>query len=104
SKQFRAAGVQVAIGGFHVSGCLAMLPELPPDIAAARDMGIGLFAGEAEGRLGEVFADALAGQLKPIYNYMNDLPGLQQAVTPILPIEIVRKYSETLGAFDAGRG
>ena len=104
ARQFRAAGVQVAIGGFHVSGCLAMLPELPPDIAAARDMGIGLFAGEAEGRLHEVFADALAGQLKPIYNYMNDLPGLQQAVTPILPIEIVKKYSETLGAFDAGRG
>ncbi len=104
ARQFRAVGVQVAIGGFHVSGCLAMLPELPPDIAAARDMGIGLFAGEAEGRLQEVFADALAGQLKPIYNYMNDLPGLQQAVTPILPIEIVKKYSETLGAFDAGRG
>jgi hypothetical protein len=104
ARQFRAAGVQVAIGGFHVSGCLAMLPELPPDIAAARDMGIGLFAGEAEGRLHEVFADALAGKLKPIYNYMNDLPGLQQAVTPILPIEIVKKYSETLGAFDAGRG
>ena len=104
ARQFRAAGVQVAMGGFHVSGCLAMLPELPPDIAAARDMGIGLFAGEAEGRLHEVFADALAGQLKPIYNYMNDLPGLQQAVTPILPIEIVKKYSETLGAFDAGRG
>lgn len=104
ARQFRAAGVQVAIGGFHVSGCLAMLPELPPDIAAARDMGIGLFAGEAEGRLHEVFADALAGQLKPTYNYMNDLPGLQQAVTPILPIEIVRRYSETLGAFDAGRG
>ena len=38
-RQFRAAGIQVAIGGFHVSGCLAMLPELPPDIAAARDLG-----------------------------------------------------------------
>ncbi len=51
ARQFRAAGIQVAIGGFHVSGCLAMLPELPPDIAAARDIGIALFAGEAEGRL-----------------------------------------------------
>ena len=35
---------------------------------------------------------------------MNDLPGLQEQVTPFLPIEIVRRYSETLGAFDAGRG
>jgi radical SAM superfamily enzyme YgiQ (UPF0313 family) len=104
ARQFRAAGVPVAIGGFHVSGCLAMLPELPPDIAAARDLGISLFAGEAEGRLAEVFADALQGHLKPIYNYMNELPGLQGQVTPFLPIDIIRRYSETLGAFDAGRG
>ena len=104
ATQFRTAGIQVAIGGFHVSGCLAMLPALPPDIAAARDIGIALFAGEAEGRLEEVFADALAGQLKPIYNYMNELPGLQRQVTPFLPIDIIRRYSETLGAFDAGRG
>jgi len=104
AAQFRAAGIQVAVGGFHVSGCLSMLPELPPDLVAARDLGISLFAGEAEGRLAEVFADALAGRLKPLYNYMNDLPGLQQQVTPFLPIEIVRRYSETLGAFDAGRG
>ena len=30
---FARRGAQVAIGGFHVSGCLAMLPEMPPDIA-----------------------------------------------------------------------
>ena len=32
ARPLRAAGIQVAIGGFHVSGCLSMLPELPPDI------------------------------------------------------------------------
>ena len=101
---FRAAGIAVAIGGFHVSGCLAMLPRLPPDLEAARQMGITLFAGEAEGRLDGLFADALAGRMQPIYNYMDDLPGLQQQVTPFLPIDIVRRYGETIGAFDAGRG
>ena len=104
AAQFRAAGIQVAVGGFHVSGCLSMLPELPADLVAARDLGVALFAGEAEGRLAEVFADALAGRLKPIYNYMNDLPGLQQQVAPFLPIDILRRYSQTQGAFDAGRG
>src|SRR5258705_5499070 len=49
AAQFRKAGVQVAIGGFHVSGCLAMLPELPPDLEAAKQLGVSLFAGEAEG-------------------------------------------------------
>ena len=51
-----------------------------------------------------VFADALAGRLEPIYNYMDDLPGLQPQVTPFLPLDIVRRYGETIGAFDAGRG
>src|SRR6187399_1840312 len=30
AKQFRAAGLPVVIGGFHVSGCLSMLKEIPP--------------------------------------------------------------------------
>ena len=85
AAQFRAAGIAVAIGGFHVSGCLAMLPRLPPDLETAVQMGITLFAGEAEGRLEGLFADALAGRLQPIYNYMDDLPGLQRQVTPFLP-------------------
>jgi radical SAM superfamily enzyme YgiQ (UPF0313 family) len=104
ATRFREAGIQVAVGGFHVSGCLAMLPELPPDLEAARRLGVSLFAGEAEGRLAQVFADALAGPLAPIYDHMDDLPGLQQQVTPFLPLDIVRRYGETIGAFDAGRG
>jgi hypothetical protein len=104
AEQFRAKGVAVTIGGFHVSGCLAMLPELPPDIRAMQALGVSLFAGEAEGRLGDVFVDAFNGALKPIYNFMDDMPGLQGQVTPFLPVEILRRYSQTLGAFDAGRG
>jgi hypothetical protein len=104
AEEFRAQGVAVAAGGFHISGCLSMLPELPADIRAMRDIGVALFAGEAEGRLSAVFRDAFAGTLKPIYNFMNDLPGLQGQVTPFLPVEILKRYSQTLGAFDAGRG
>ena len=104
AAQFRRAGIEVAVGGFHVSGCLAMLPRLPPDLEQAQQLGVSLFAGEAEGRLEGLFADALAGRLQPLYNYMDDLPGLQRQVTPFLPARIVRRYGEGLGAFDAGRG
>ena len=58
ARQLRAAGIQVAIGGFHVSGCLAMLPELPPDLREAQALGVCLFAGEAEGRLDELLRAA----------------------------------------------
>ena len=49
------------IGGFHVSGCLAMLPEMPDLLKEALDLGISLFAGEAEGRFTDVLRDAARG-------------------------------------------
>jgi len=63
ARRLRAAGAQVAIGGFHVSGCLAMLPELPADLREAQALGVALFAGEAEGRLDVVLRDACDGTL-----------------------------------------
>ncbi|SME97976.1 Radical SAM superfamily enzyme YgiQ, UPF0313 family [Tistlia consotensis] len=104
ARQFRERGVQVAVGGFHVSGCLSMLPEPPADLKEAMALGVSIFAGEAEHRLDEVFADALKGELKPVYNYLSDLPALQQAITPFLPAELVQKYDGVISSFDAGRG
>jgi hypothetical protein len=46
---------------------------------------VSLFAGEAEGRLAQIFSDALERRLEPIYNFMNDLPGLQGQVIPSSP-------------------
>ena len=40
ARPLRKAGVTVVIGGFHVSGCLAMLPSVPPDLMEAQDLGI----------------------------------------------------------------
>ena len=53
ARQFRAADLPVVIGGFHVSGCISMLPELPADLQDALDMGVTLYAGEGEGRMAE---------------------------------------------------
>jgi hypothetical protein len=103
-RQFRARGIPVVIGGFHVSGCISMLPELPPDLKEALDLGIHLFAGEAEGRMGEVLRDIAAGTAKPIYNYLNDMPEMAAAVYPILPREVVTRVAGHYSSFDAGRG
>jgi radical SAM superfamily enzyme len=104
AKEFRAEGLPVVIGGFHVSGCLSMLKELPSEIQEAMDIGCSIFAGEAEeGRLDEVFRDAWNDDLKPMYNYMNDLPNLAGAPTPWLPAESI-KTSAPWSSFDLGRG
>ncbi len=104
ARRLRAAGIQVAIGGFHVSGCLSMLDDIPPDIREAMDLGIGIFAGEAEGRLDAVLQDAARGALAQCYDHMNDLPGLEAAATPILPRATVTRNVSNRATFDAGRG
>ncbi len=104
ARPLRAAGIPVVIGGFHVSGCLVMLPELPADIKDATAMGITIFAGEAEGRLDNLLKDAWANQLKPIYNHMDDLPALEGSVYPILPSRAVARTAGSVTSFDAGRG
>src|SRR5213595_1463180 len=50
ARPLREAGIPVAMGGFHVSGCLAMLDGHAVDLDACRAMGVSIFAGEAEGR------------------------------------------------------
>ncbi len=105
ARPLRAAGIPVVIGGFHVSGCLAMLPDMQADLQQALDMGCSLFAGEAEdGRIDAVIRDAANGALKPIYNHMDDLPALEAAPTPFLPPQVLRRTIDHYASFDAGRG
>jgi hypothetical protein len=104
ARPFRAAGVAVTIGGFHVSGCLSMLDGKAVDLDACREMGVSIFAGEAEGRMEAVLRDAVAGQLAPVYNFMNDLPGIEGAVPPFLPKRYIQLTLGLSASFDAGRG
>ncbi len=100
----RDRNIQVAIGGFHVSGTMSMLREREAGVQQAIDMGVSVFAGEAEGRLGQVLLDAFNGTLQPVYNYMDDLPNIEGAATPLLPAERVHLTAGATTSFDAGRG
>ncbi len=104
ARRFRAAGIPVCMGGFHVSGTLSMLPGIQPEVQEAMDMGISLFAGEAEGRFEQVLSDAWNGTLKPLYNYMDDLPSLEGVPAPLLPASRIKRTGGTITSFDAGRG
>ena len=105
ARVFRERGLQVAIGGFHVSGCISMLPELPEDLKEAQALGISLYAGETEEqRLDEVLIDAHRGALKPLYNYMSALPDLTNQPPPILPMQHIRRTAGAHTSVDLGRG
>ena len=105
ARPFLAAGLPVCIGGFHISGCIAMLPEMPQDMREAQELGISFFAGEAEeGRLDEVLHDAWNGTLKPLYNHMDKLPSLTGEPPPFLPRKHIQRTAELFSSIDLGRG
>jgi hypothetical protein len=99
------ADIPVVIGGFHVSGSLAMLPETPADIEEAIKLGATLFAGECEGRMDELIRDAAAGSLRRVYNYVQERPNIETiAAPPLLAADFVKRTVGSVTSFDAGRG
>ncbi len=104
ARQFRAARLPVVIGGFHVSGLLAMLPEPTADLKEALDLGVSFFAGESEGRMLDLLRDIDQGKMKQIYNYLGDAAGMEAAALPMLPKEVIARVAGKYASFDAGRG
>jgi hypothetical protein len=105
ARPLRAAGIEVCIGGFHVSGCLAMLREMPPEMIEAQALGVSFFAGEGEEeRIDEVLLDGAAGRLKPIYDHVRATPNLAGAPTPRLDPALIARTLGSFASFDLGRG
>ncbi len=104
ARGFRKRGIQVAMGGFHVSGVLSMLPEITPEIREAMDLGVSIFAGEIEHRFDQFLRDACNRELAPIYNHLADLPSIDGVPPPYMPREYVQRTIGELTSFDAGRG
>jgi radical SAM superfamily enzyme YgiQ (UPF0313 family) len=104
ARPFREAGIEVAIGGFHVSGCLSMLDGHAVGLDECRAMGISMFAGEAENHFDQVLRDAASGQLQPVYNVLKKIPTMAGTPVPFLPKPYVARTLGLSASFDAGRG
>lgn len=107
ARKFRAAGIPVIIGGFHVSGCFNMLPQLPPELKEMRDLGVSLFVGEAEGRLEQVLKDARGGRLKPVYDYSDAPADLTKNPPSPIPGNVEKRMAwlfDAVVTVEAGRG
>ncbi len=105
ARPFLAGDLPVCMGGFHVSGCFATLPDIPPEIKEAQDLGVSLFLGEAEeGRLERVLQDAFTGKLQTTYDYLHDVPDISNQPTPYLPLNKVCGSFASSASFDLGRG
>lgn len=104
--KFRKAGIDVLIGGFHVSGILATLPDLSPELVTLVNAGVTLVAGEGEGGHWErLLGDALQNRLQSVYNFLKDLPDISRAPFPRIYPKLLKRYAlRHFGTLDCGRG
>jgi len=104
--EFRRGGVPVLIGGFHVSGILALFEKPTPDLQDLIDSGISIVRGEAEapGVLAGILRDALDGGLKPIYDIAQP-PDIATAPVPQPDLAYLRRFVfKNMGTIDTSRG
>jgi radical SAM superfamily enzyme YgiQ (UPF0313 family) len=105
AMSFRAAGITVLIGGFHVSGYLSMIQEIPADIQSLMDAGVTIVKGEVEESWGALLRDAVEGRLRPLYDFVDDKPDLFEKPIPLLEPRLMKRFmASNFGTIDCGRG
>jgi len=105
AKKFRAGGLQVLIGGFHVSGAMALSPGIPPEIQELLDIGVTVVKGEVEDTWGDILRDADADRLLPIYDFMSRKPDLTHKPIPMISGKYLKKFIvSNFGTIDCSRG
>ena len=97
--------MQVMIGGFHVSGCLAMLKELPTTSRKRKRSASRSMPARPRKASTRSILDAARGELRPLYDHMKHLPDIGDiAAPPFLPIDFIKRTIGNVTSFDAGRG
>lgn len=104
ARRFVAAGCKVMIGGFHVSGTIAMSETMPPECQGMLDAGVTLVKGEVEDVWGDMLQDVLDGRMKPLYD-ITDKPDISHAPMPASPPGYSRRFVlKNFGTVETGRG
>ena len=105
AKEFRSHGLDVLIGGFHVSGSIALSSAVPPEIQELIDCGVTVVAGEIEGRWREILEAAAAGELQSVYNFLGTPPDITHAPVPTVSKSYLRRFAfSNFGTIDCSRG
>jgi hypothetical protein len=100
AAKFRSQEIPVLIGGFHVSGMLAMI-GVTADLRTAMSMGITLVAGEVEGgRLSTIVEDVLRGRAQPLYNLLTPTPSLLNVPIPRITKDEFENFSSRFTTID----
>jgi Radical SAM superfamily len=104
ASKFLPHGIPVLIGGFHVSGMIAMI-GVTRDLKNAISQGVTLVAGEVEGgRLSAIVTDILKNRARSLYNFLNPTPSLLDVPIPHITKDEFDNFASRFTTIDTGRG
>jgi radical SAM superfamily enzyme YgiQ (UPF0313 family) len=105
ARKFRAGGIQVLIGGFHVSGMLALSEGITPEIQELIDIGVTVVKGEVEETWGDILRDAAEDKLKALYDFLDCKPDLYAQPLPTFERKYLKRFIvSNFGTIDCSRG
>jgi radical SAM superfamily enzyme YgiQ (UPF0313 family) len=105
ARKFRDGGLQVLLGGFHVSGTLALSATTPHEIQELIDLGVSIVKGEVEETWEDILKDALQDKLKPVYDFLDNKPALDNQPVPVIHRDYLKKFIvSNFGTIDCSRG
>jgi radical SAM superfamily enzyme YgiQ (UPF0313 family) len=105
ARRCRALGLEVIVGGFHVSGANALVAGVAPELQEMLDLGVHLFRGEADECWGGLLRQAVDGTLPLMIDRLGDRPDLYDKPIPVTDVGYFRRFAlPGMGTLDAGRG
>ena len=105
AKDFRKAGVDVMIGGFHVSGIISLFKTPTPEIQELLDLGVTIVCGEVEDTWKNLLVDSYQGKLQGFYNYLDHKPDMRFQPIPKVDRQYLKKFAfSNFATIDCGRG
>ena len=105
ARKFRAGGLQVLIGGFHVSGMLALSEGITPEIQELIDIGVTVVKGEVEETWGDILRDAAEDKLKALYDFLDCKPDIYARPLPTIERKYLKRFIvSNFGTIDCSRG
>jgi radical SAM superfamily enzyme YgiQ (UPF0313 family) len=105
ARRFRARGIDVLVGGFHVSGVNALVPGTAPEITEMLATGAHVVRGEVDAVWGDIMRQLLAGTLPSWVDYLHAQPDLAAMPLPVADAHYMKRFA--IGdqcTIDASRG
>ncbi|HXH09612.1 MAG TPA: radical SAM protein [Alphaproteobacteria bacterium] len=105
---FQREGVHdILIGGFHVSGSIALAEPgtIPSEIQQIMDEGVTVVKGEVEGHWGDILKDVVEDRRKRLYDFGEPKPDMSYQPLPVVDKQYLKHFMQAnFATLDLSRG